>query len=147
MSESTENIVTTYLKASWNSGLYTLARNFLAPGFQYRTTFSKTPLNLDQYVDFIRAFRKAMPDLEIHIEDIMSKDNRVTTYKTFLGVVEEPFYGIPASDKVITFPVVSFWEVRDGKIAVLNTLMDINGIERQLKARIYPEKPLSERRV
>lgn len=142
-----ENIalVEEYLNLSWNEGEYGRLNKFIAPNFHYKTTFTDDILNLDQYIGFIKAFRKAMPDLMLDIDETMSDGNRVMTSISFSGIVESPFYGIPASDKIITFPAISLWSVLNGQITSLNTLIDISGIERQLGSDLSTSLPLKAR--
>ena len=145
MSNAKEALVASWLDLSWNQGRFNLIKDFLSPDFYYQTTFAEDILTLDQYIGFIKTFRKAIPDLSIHVEEVMSKGDRVMTSISFSGTVQKPIFGIPASDKIITFPAVSLWSVSDGRIASLNTLIDISGLERQLKAELKSDKPLEER--
>lgn len=145
MSDKSESVVLAYLHLSWNSGMFHLIRNLLSLDFHYKTTFADETLNLDQYIEFIKTFRRAIPDLVIQIDEVMSKKDRVITGKRFSGIIRKPIFGIPASETLITFPVVSLWKVNKGKITSLNTLMDIAGIERQLKTNLHPDKPLDKR--
>lgn len=130
---------------SWNEGEYGLLSRYIAPNFHYKTTFTEDILNLDQYIDFIKVFHKSMPDLVLDIDETMSDGDRVMTCVSFSGVVEKPFYGIPVSDKIITFPAISLWSIHNGKITSLNTLIDISGVERQLGTNLSANLPLDAR--
>lgn len=138
-----ENLVANHLQLSWNEGRYEELRNIVQDTFYYQTTFTDDILDLEQYIKYIQLFRMAMPDLILHVEELMSKDDRVMSHISFCGSVAMPFLGIPASDKIITFPAVSFWDIRKGKISSLNTLIDISGIERQLGVPLSPGPSLS----
>ena len=145
MSAANEAVVMAYLDLSWNTGKFHLIRNFLAPNFHYKTTFADDILDLEQYIEFVKTFRAAIPDLVIHVDEVMSKDDRVMTSISFIGVIEKSIFGIPPSEKVITFPAVSMWSISNGKICTLNTLIDISGIERQLNVNVDSDKPLDKR--
>lgn len=147
MSAASEAVVLSYLDLSWNTGKFHLIKNFLSPNFHYKTTFADDILDLEQYIVFVKLFRDAMPDLVLHVEDVMSKDDRVMTSISFSGVVEKTIFGIPPSEKIITFPAVSLWTVIDGKIQSLNTLLDISGVERQLKISVDAGAPLVDRYI
>jgi steroid delta-isomerase-like uncharacterized protein len=145
MSTANEAIVLAYLDLSWNTGKFHLIKDFLDPNFYYKTTFADDILNLEQYIAYIRTFRAAMPELSLQVEDVMSRDERVMTSISFSGTIEKSIFGIPPSDKIITFPAVSLWTVTNGKIVSLNTLIDISGIERQVKIPLNSGTPLDNR--
>ena len=107
MSTANEAVILAYLDLSWNTGKFHLIKNFLAPNFHYKTTFADDILGMDQYIEFIKTFREAMPGLVIHVDEVMSKEDRVMTSISFIGVVKKPIFGIQPSDKIITFPAVS----------------------------------------
>lgn len=130
-----------FLHLSWNQGEFSRLEAMATDNFYYQTTFADDILSLSEYLEFINNFRKAMPDLLLQTEESMSEGNRVMTHISFSGTVTKPVYGIPASDNIIAFEAISLWDIKAGKVASLNTLIDIRGLERQIKASL-PRKPL-----
>ena len=145
MAIDNKQLVLQHLDLSWNRGEFDKIKDFLADNFFYKTTFTDEILNREQYIQFIEGFRQAIPDLNIEVELIMSEASHVMSQISFFGVVEHPIYGIPASDRVITFNAVSIWEINFNKIISLDTLIDIMGLERQIGHHISPLKPLRVR--
>ena len=141
-----EQLVVDHLNLTWNEGEFSTLRGLVTSGFYYQTTFTDDILSLEQYISFAETFREAIPDLSVVIEETMAKGNRVISHTSFSGVIEKPIFGIPASDNIIAFPAVSFWEIRHNKIANLNTLIDITGISRQVGVPISPELTLKKTR-
>lgn len=129
-------LVKEFLDLSWNKGNFEAIKNLAAPNFYYQTTFTENILNIHKYIDFVSAFREAMPELVLEVEETMCEDTRLMTHVSFHGTVEKSFYGIPASDKIIAFPAVSLWEINNSKVQSLNTLIDIRGVERQLNVNL-----------
>jgi len=145
MSIENKNLILRHLDLSWNKGEFDKIKNFLSERFFYKTTFTDEILDADAYIAFIQVLREAMPDLSVDIELIMSEENRVMTQVSFFGPIVKMFYGIPASDKIITFPAISVWEIEDSKITSVDTLIDMTGISRQIGMPVSPQIPLSIR--
>ena len=141
-SDKNKQLITEHLQLSWNEGKFDELREIVLPDFFYQTTFSDDILHLEQYIKFIQLFRNAIPELSVDVEEIMCEGNRVMSHVSFGGAVKEPILGIPASDKIITLPAVSFWNIKHNKIARLETLIDISGVERQLGTSISPKPSL-----
>lgn len=140
-----KQLILKHIEMSWNKGELKQIPHFLSESFYYKTTFTDEILNATQYVNFISTLRKSIPDLSVDIELIMAEDNHVMTQISFIGEVVTPFYGIPASNKIITFPVASIWEIEENKITSLDTLIDMTGISRQTGFQVLPQIPLNTR--
>lgn len=129
-------LVENFLDLTWRKGKLKELEAISTENFYYQTTFTDKILSLTEYFDYIVTFRTFMPDVMLDIEETMCEGNRVMTHLSFSGTIKEPFFGMPATDNIIAFPVVSLWDVKNGKVASLNSLIDIRGIENQLKTRL-----------
>jgi len=136
MQNDNKAIAHKFLDLSWRKDNIKELEAISTENFYYQTTFTDEIFSLKQYIDYIKTFRISMPDIMLHIEETMCEGNRVMTHISFSGTVKEPFYGIPSTDSIIAFPVISLWDIKNGKVASLNTLIDIRGIENQLKTRL-----------
>ncbi len=58
------------------------------------------------------------------------------------GAIEKSFFGLPASDKLITFSAMSTLEVYNDKVNSLDSMIDIAGIQRQVDTPIDVDFPL-----
>lgn len=142
-----KQLILQHIDLSWNKGNFAKTKALLADTFYYKTTFTDEILDSSRYIEFIGTLREAIPDLSVEVELIMSEKNNVMTQTSFIGEVLHPFYGIPASNKIITFPAISIWDVVDNKIKSVDTLIDITGVSRQLGTPVIPEKPLKLRKT
>jgi steroid delta-isomerase-like uncharacterized protein len=140
-----KNIVLQHLDLIWNKGEINNVKYLLSERFYYKTTFTDEILNTEQYIEFIEVLKNAIPDLSVDVELIMAENNLVMTQTSFVGEVVNSVYGIPASSKIITFPAVSVWEIKDQKIVSLDTLIDITGVSRQIGSVVSPQIPLNIR--
>jgi steroid delta-isomerase-like uncharacterized protein len=142
MPRSNETVANTFIKLAWNKGHFNLLNAYVCKDFQYFTTFNERVLNFYEYVVYLSAFRRAMPDLELTIEDTMVKGDKAVVYSIVSGSIQKPFFGLPVSDKIISFSAISTFEIVKGKVKSLDTLIDIAGIERQLSSDISNDFPL-----
>lgn len=140
-----KNLVLEHIHLSWNKGEYHKIKSYLSDRFFYKTTFTDEILDAKRYIEFISMLRDSIPDMSVEIELIMAENNHVMTQISFIGEVVSPCFGIPASDKIITFSAVSIWEIESDKIVSLDTLIDITGISRQIGEQVSPQIPLSIR--
>ena len=140
-----KNLILQHLDLSWNKGEFNRIKEFLSDRFYYKTTFTDEILDASRYIEFISILREAIPDLSVDIELIMAEGNHVMTQISFFGQVMIPFFGIPASNKIITFSAISIWEIENNKIKSLDTLIDMTGLSRQIGEPVSPQIPLSIR--
>jgi len=83
-----------------------------------------------------------MPDLVLTIEVVMVKDDKAMVHSILSGTIEQSFFGLPASDKLITFSAISTLEVYNDKVNSLDSMIDIAGIQRQVATPIAMDFPL-----
>ena len=145
MSADNKYLVSTHIQLAWNSGEYEKLKQTLSKNFFYKTTFTDEILNADQYIGLIALLRDSIPDISVKIDLIMAENDAVMTRVSFSGKVEKSIYGIPVSDKEITFSAMSIWEIDKNKIANTDTLIDMTGVSRQVGAEISPQIPLNIR--
>lgn len=131
--QENKRLVRNNLNLTWNKAKLSIVESLLTRDFVYTTRFNEAFLTRDEYLAYVKIFRRSMPDLELTVEEVMAEGDRVMSRVTFSGTVVRDFFGIPASDRVIAFEAISMWDIRHGKIASLDTLLDMTSIERQVK--------------
>lgn len=140
-----KDLVFEHIECLWNRGEYESIGNILSERFFYKTSFTDEILDASQYVEFLKMFHKSMPDLSVNIELVMSENNHAVSQISFSGDIKFSFYGIPATNKIISFTAISVWEIFKDKIVSIDTLMDLHDIERQIGAPILSKVPLKNR--
>lgn len=121
-----------FLHAVWNLNDTVVINELIAPTFFCQNTLRGEPFNKTQYLEFVQSFRRAMPDLILEIDEIMSKGDRVITNSLVYGTLTRQLFNIPPSDKIITFPAVSFLTIKQGMVADISTVIDVLDVEKQL---------------
>jgi len=140
--EANKQVVVDHLNLAWNQGEFNELANHVTKNFYYQTTFTDNILNFEQYVQYVKSFREAIPDINLDIEEVMAENGRVMSHVSFSGTVQKSVFGIPASDRIIAFPAISLWDVRQGKVASLSTLVDMTSVSRQVGVSLDPEETI-----
>jgi steroid delta-isomerase-like uncharacterized protein len=76
--------------------------------------------------------KRAFPDLEAHVDDIVAADDKVALRLTLRGTHQGEFQGIPATGRTIGYVSHEFYRVQDGLIAEEWICSDMASLFRQL---------------
>ena len=76
--------------------------------------------------------RRAFPDLQAHIEDIIAAQDKVAVRLRFRGTHRGEFLGIPATGRTIEYVSHEFYRIADGLIAEEWICSDTATLLRQL---------------
>lgn len=76
--------------------------------------------------------RRAFPDLEARIDDVVAEDSKVAIRLTIRGTHAEEFQGIPATGRMIHYVSHEFYRVTDGLVAEEWICSDMASLFRQL---------------
>jgi len=83
----------------------------------------------------IAASHTAMPNLRLHIDEIVVASNTVTVRSTLTGSQDGPFLGVAGTGRTITFRTTDVHHVSDGLIASTDHLEDLFGAYQQITSR------------
>jgi steroid delta-isomerase-like uncharacterized protein len=76
--------------------------------------------------------KRAFPDLEIHVDDLVAADDKVALRLTLRGTHQGEFQGFPATGRTISYVSHEFYRVHDGVIAEEWICSDMESLFRQL---------------
>ncbi|MGD8540283.1 MAG: ester cyclase [Candidatus Aminicenantes bacterium] len=112
---------------------------------EYATYFPsgvKEPKDLEQGLELTKMFRKAIPDLVHHIEDIFPAGNRVTVRfiarGTHTGDIEE--MGITATGNKIEVSSIALYRVENGNVVEERQDADMLALMQQLGMELKPKE-------
>ncbi len=77
-------------------------------------------------------FYKAMPDLQLAIEDIFATENRLAVHFAISGTHQGEIFGVAPTGKPIKFNAVNLYRLEDGKVAETWQLLDTATFLRQV---------------
>lgn len=76
--------------------------------------------------------KRAFPDLNAHVDDIVAADDKVALRLTLRGTHRGEFQGIPATGRTVGYVSHEFYRVKDGLIAEEWICSDLASLFRQL---------------
>ena len=82
--------------------------------------------------DFLQLIMKALPDIQLKIEDIFATENRVAAYVTASGTHEGELLGFLPTGKQVKYNVINLYRFEGDKIAEQWALIDAAGFLRQI---------------
>ena len=99
----------------------------------YSTVYAEPVSGPAGYKEVVTAYRTALPDLQLTIEDMVLEGNKGAFRWTMRGTHQGDLFGIPATGKAVTFVGVTIARVReDGKSVEEWVLYDNFGLMQQI---------------
>ncbi|WP_415845770.1 ketosteroid isomerase-related protein [Stutzerimonas zhaodongensis] len=143
--DDNKRVVRNHIDLSWNRGHLALAEQLHSKDFLYKSSFVGRAMNSSEFAAMVSQIRTAMPDLEVVIEECVAEADKVVTWSTLIGTIENEALGYPPSDKVLSISAMAFWIVTpSGQIREICTMFDMESFRSQLGlvTRTYAEKAL-----
>lgn len=109
-----EELVISFFERVYNQKDFGYAMEIYADTY-YEHRESGARCNQDCY-NIIKGASSIFPDLNVEINEILSKNDIVAVRLTFTVTHQGEFFGIPATNKTITFEAMEFFKVLAGKI-------------------------------
>jgi predicted ester cyclase len=76
--------------------------------FTYEQNLSKTKDGgCEEYKEAFRTLRRAFPDAEWTLQDLLSDWDKVIVRWSFLGTHEGQFFNLPQNSKEVTYPILA----------------------------------------
>ncbi len=127
-----KRLVCQHIDLSWNKGRLALTERLHSKDFLYKSSFIDRPLNSSAFTQMVHDIRQAMPDLQVVVEECIAEGNKVMTWSTLIGTIEQPAFGYPASDKVLSISAMTFWTITpNGEIQTICTMFDMESFRAQ----------------
>ena len=92
------------------------------------------PGNKAGFRELVKATRKAFPDVEVDVQDVVAEDDLVVFHDRVKATSADEFFGVPASGKPVEWTEIHFLRVADDQIVEHWTNFDQLDILRQLGA-------------
>lgn len=143
--DDNKRLVRKHIDLTWNRGHLALAEQLHSKDFLYKSSFVGRSLASDEFARMVTQIRTAMPELEVLIEECVAEGDKVVTWSTLIGTIENPALGYPPSDKVLSISAMAFWTLTPGgQIREICTMFDMESFRSQLglATRTYAEKAL-----
>jgi steroid delta-isomerase-like uncharacterized protein len=119
----------------WNQGKVAVFDELFASTFSYHDPALPTGLNTQGYKQLVTAMRKAFPDLQITIEDLIAEGDQVAVRLTLRGTHTSDLVTvmhIPATGKQVTESIIAVIRFASGKAVEAWNQADTLGFLQQL---------------
>jgi steroid delta-isomerase-like uncharacterized protein len=104
----------------------------MAPDFVMHLAEFPQPLGRDVWREGFEMMRRAFPDLEARVEDVIAADDKVAVRVSFRGTHRGEFQGIPATGREVHYVSHEIYRVEDGLFAEEWVCSDNASLFRQL---------------
>jgi steroid delta-isomerase-like uncharacterized protein len=111
-----EVLIRTFIDEAFNKGNISILEDVIHTEYQYLSPDNSQLKGIGQLTEFIQAFRKAFPDLNLQIDDLFASNDRSCTAFTLRGTHEDDFMGIPATKKSVEVRGMVMSRFKDNKI-------------------------------
>jgi predicted ester cyclase len=125
-------LVERFYNEVWNQADEGTAREILHRNFVFRGSLGPDLRGLDGFIAYLRAVHAAFAGFTCTVEELIEMPERVAAKMLFRGTHCAPLFGVEATGRDIVWNGAAFFKIRDGLIAELWVLGDIDAVKRQL---------------
>ncbi len=134
MTATPQDLVERFYAEVWNQRSEAAAREILAEDFKFRGSLGPEHRGPDGFISYMHAVHDALADYTCVIQHLVVSDDEVAAKMRFHGTHQAPFFGREATGKSIEWAGAAFFKMREGRIAELWVLGDIDAVKQQLGA-------------
>jgi steroid delta-isomerase-like uncharacterized protein len=133
MSDKNKAIARRYVEEFWNENKPDLLKTLVAPDGVVHSGAGEHA-GREDWKQGTEVLRNAFPDFHIALEDEMADGDKVIHRWTLSGTHQGEFFGVPATGKKVSWPVIAIFRLSGDKIAEMWTQGDSLGMMQQLGA-------------
>ena len=129
-----KDLVQRYYEALWNRWDIALADDLLTESVTFRGSLGVSVQGLAGFKEYVRTVRRAFPDFQNRIEELIAEGDRVVARLTYTGTHRGELFGIGPTGRRVSYVGVALFRVVDGRIAEGWVLGDVHGLVQQLRS-------------
>jgi steroid delta-isomerase-like uncharacterized protein len=130
--DENKEIVRRYLKGAWDEGDMSVADQLLAPDFRSLNVPPGSGNDREAEKQLISMFLAGFGNFTSTFEDQVAEGDTVLSRWTATGTHQAPFFGVPATGRVIPMSGTEMATVRDGQIQDIHAIFDMVGLLQEL---------------
>ncbi|GAC1350614.1 MAG: ester cyclase [Ktedonobacteraceae bacterium] len=127
-----------YIDEAWNKGNVDIIDEMMAEHYARYPNGPGEPLNREEQKQRIVAYRKAFPDFQLTIEDLIAEGDKVVFRMIGRGTHQSTFMGIPSGGKPMTISIIDIARFENGKVVEHWGNRDDLGMLQQIGAILSP---------
>lgn len=132
MVEGPKALVESFYADVWNRRDTARAHEIIASDFRFRGSLGPEKRGVEGFLSYVDAVHAALGDYTCIIKELIETPQRVGARMIFRGIHQADFFGVPATHKTIEWSGAAFFTIRDGQLAELWVLGDIDAVKTQL---------------
>lgn len=132
MASTARALVERFYHVVWNQADENAARQVLHPDFVFHGSLGPELRGPDGFVAYLRSVHAALANFVCTIEELIESEERVVARMRFSGIHRGPFFGVAPTGREVAWSGAAFFTIKDGLIAELWVLGDIDAVKRQL---------------
>jgi steroid delta-isomerase-like uncharacterized protein len=137
MTATPKELVERFYDQVWNRADEGAAHDILDANFIFRGSLGPQLRGPDGFIVYLRAVHAAIGNFTCTIEDLITTEDRAAAKVLFHGTHRAKFFGVEATSRSIQWSGAAFFTVRNGRIAELWVLGDVDDVKRQ----VLPDHP------
>lgn len=127
-------LVERFYNVVWNEANEQVAREILHAKFSFRASLGPERQGPDGFINYMLAIHAALGEYTCTIDDLLVDGTKAAARMTFAGRHRGEFFGVPATDRPISWAGAAFFDTDGRQITRLWVLGDVDGVKQQLGA-------------
>lgn len=132
-SAAAKRLVRRWYEEIWNQGRLDVADEIFASTYIHPGQTIAGPGGSQRVVE---KYRRAFPDIEFRVEDLIAEGDRVVARLTFRGTHLGPFDDFLPTARRFEVEAIGIFQIRDGRLSEHWGVFDFYGLVRQLGFRL-----------
>jgi len=129
------------MEATWSKGDFETLKELLAPDYAfYYPSNSPNPVSREELIEFVKMYRKAIPDISMSIEELISTEDKIIIRFIERGTHIGEFMGIPATGNKYETSGIGIILIESGKIVEMREEYNVLGLYQQLGMELKPKE-------
>jgi len=132
--ESNKQVMSRFLEFI-NTASTALAQELISPDAVFHVPGRADPVKGPEgYLEIIAMMRSGFPDIQWTLEEVIAEGDKIAARFTMRGTHKGPFFGVPATGKVIQVQAMNIYRLSDGKFVEERGQPDLLGLLQQIGA-------------
>lgn len=116
----------------WNDHDFSKADKLLDPDIRFRGSLDIVANGIEGFKEYAQMIITAFPNLYHAVEMTVHENSMAAAYVTYTGTHKGPLFNYAPTGNRICYAGASFFQFRNGKIASINVLGDLNALHKQI---------------
>ncbi len=128
------DLVRRFYRDVWNSHDRAAMAELLTDDFRFRRSLGRESVGLEAFAEYVDSVHESLGGYRCEIEELVSEGERSFARMTFSGIHRASLLGYPPTGKKVSWAGAALFHARDGKLARLWVLGDLDTLKEQLRS-------------